>query len=108
MAYQKVIQCGVRYFTVLMRPDAPHQQDGDSRTLIGGGITMRITNRMMTTQYTVLLTSFVELNLNTQVASGRKFAKSSENTSAIKAFQIRRTCSKPRWIPGKCYAKAFY
>ena len=58
---------------------------------------MRITNRMMTTQYTRSLNELsVELNrLNTQVASGRKFAKSSENTSAaIKAFQIRKDMLK--------------
>lgn len=58
---------------------------------------MRITNRMITSQYTRSLNNLsVELNrLNTQVASGRKFAKSSENTSAaIKAFQIRRDMIK--------------
>jgi flagellar hook-associated protein 3 FlgL len=48
---------------------------------------------MITSQYTRSLNNLsIELNrLNTQVISGRKFAKSSENTSAaIKAFQIRR------------------
>ncbi len=53
---------------------------------------MRITNRMITSQYTRSLNNLSnELNrLNVQVASGRKFEKSSENTSAaIKAFQIR-------------------
>ncbi|GAB1477119.1 flagellar hook-associated protein FlgL [Bacillota bacterium] len=53
---------------------------------------MRITNRMITSQYTKSLNNLsAELNrLNVQVASGRKFEKSSENTSAaIKAFQIR-------------------
>lgn len=53
---------------------------------------MRITNRMITSQYTRSLNNLSgELNrLNVQVSSGRKFAKSSENTSAaIKAYKIR-------------------
>lgn len=58
---------------------------------------MRITNKMITTKYIKSLgTLSSDLDkLNTQVSSGRKFAKSSENTSAaIKAFQLRRDLSK--------------
>lgn len=58
---------------------------------------MRITNRMITAQYTRSLNNLsIELNrLNTQVASERKFAKSSEDTSsAIRAFQIRKDLAK--------------
>ena len=58
---------------------------------------MRITNKMITTQYTRSLNHLsAELNrLNNQVISGRKFAKASEDTSsAIKAFQIRKDLSK--------------
>ncbi|HZK02368.1 MAG TPA: flagellin [Anaerovoracaceae bacterium] len=58
---------------------------------------MRITNRMITTSFTNSLNDISkELNrLNMQVVSGRKFAKSSENTSAaIKAFQIRKDMAK--------------
>jgi flagellar hook-associated protein 3 FlgL len=58
---------------------------------------MRITNKMITAQYTRSLNNLsIELNrLNTQVASERKFAKSSEDTSAaIKAFQIRKDLAK--------------
>lgn len=58
---------------------------------------MRITNKMITTQYTRSLNNLsAELHrLNTQVSSGRKFAKASEDTSgAIKAFQIRKDLSK--------------
>ncbi len=54
---------------------------------------MRITNRMITTQYIRSLNNLTaELNkARTQVESGRKFSRSSENTSAaIKAFQIRK------------------
>src|SRR5690554_2061222 len=58
---------------------------------------MRITNRMITTQYSKSLNKIsLELNkLNVQVSSGRKFAKVSENTSAaVKAFQIRKDMIK--------------
>lgn len=58
---------------------------------------MRITNNMITTRYIRSLgTLSSDLNkLNTQIASGRKFSKVSENTSAaIKAFQVRRDLSK--------------
>lgn len=58
---------------------------------------MRITNKMITTKYIRSLGNLSsDLDkLNTQVASGRKFSKASENTSAtIKAFQIRRDLSK--------------
>ncbi|KNZ42651.1 flagellar hook-associated protein FlgL [Acetobacterium bakii] len=58
---------------------------------------MRITYKMMTTKYTTNLNNMsTELDrLNTQVASGRKFAKTSEDTSsAIKAYQIRRDLAK--------------
>jgi len=59
--------------------------------------TMRITYKMMTTKYTTNLNNMsTELDkLNTQVASGRKFAKTSDDTSsAIKAYQIRRDMAK--------------
>jgi len=59
--------------------------------------TMRITYKMMTTKYTTNLNNMsTELDkLNTQVASGRKFAKTSDDTSsAIKAYQIRRDMTK--------------
>ena len=58
---------------------------------------MRITYRMMTAKYTTNLSNLSsELDkLNTQVASGRKFAKTSDDTSsAIKAYQIRRDTAK--------------
>ncbi len=58
---------------------------------------MRITNRMITTKYIRSLNTLSsDLDkLNTQIASGRAFSKSSENTSAaIKAYQIRRDMSK--------------
>jgi flagellar hook-associated protein 3 FlgL len=58
---------------------------------------MRITNKMITTQYTRSLNRLAaELNrLNNQVSSGRKFAKASENTSAaVKAFQLRKDMSR--------------
>lgn len=58
---------------------------------------MRITYKMMTTKYTTNLNNMsTELDkLNTQVASGRKFAKTSDDTtSAIKAYQIRRDIAK--------------
>jgi len=51
----------------------------------------------MTTKYTTNLNNMsTELDkLNTQVASGRKFAKTSDDTtSAIKAYQIRRNLAK--------------
>lgn len=54
---------------------------------------MRITNRMITSQFNKSLNKMsVELNrLNVQVVSGRKFSRASENTSAaVKAFQIRK------------------
>lgn len=58
---------------------------------------MRITNKMITTKYLRSLNSLASGldNLNTQVTSGRKFSKSSENTSAaIKAYQIRQDMLK--------------
>lgn len=58
---------------------------------------MRITNKMITTKYLRSLNSMTSDldNLNTQVVSGRKFSKSSENTSAaVKAYQIRRDMIK--------------
>lgn len=58
---------------------------------------MRITNKMITTQYTRSLNRLAaELNrLNNQVSSGRKFAKASENTSAaVKTFQLRKDMSR--------------
>lgn len=58
---------------------------------------MRITNRMITTKYIRSLNTLSsDLDkLNTQMASGRAFSKSSENTSAaIKAYQIRRDMSR--------------
>ncbi len=58
---------------------------------------MRITNNMITAKYIRSLgtLSFDLDRLNTQVASGRSFMKSSENTSAaVKAYQVRRDLSK--------------
>ena len=58
---------------------------------------MRITNKMITAKYIRSINALsIDLNkLNTQVASGRAFSKSSENTSAaVKAYQIRRDLSK--------------
>lgn len=58
---------------------------------------MRITNRMVMRQFVRSLNDLsVELNrLNTQVVSGRKFSKSSENTSAaVRAFRIRKDLSR--------------
>ena len=58
---------------------------------------MRITNNMITTKYIRSLgkLSYDLDRLNTQVASGRSFMKSSENTSAaVKAYQVRRDLSK--------------
>jgi flagellar hook-associated protein 3 FlgL len=58
---------------------------------------MRITNKMVTNRYIRSLgTLSSDLDrLNTQVSSGRKFLKSSENTSAaIRAYKIRRDMSK--------------
>ncbi|MDD4565434.1 MAG: flagellar hook-associated protein FlgL [Eubacteriales bacterium] len=60
---------------------------------------MRITNKMITTKYIRSINTLsTDLNkLNTQVASGRAFSKSSENTSAaVKAYQIRRDLSKTK------------
>lgn len=58
---------------------------------------MRITNKMITNKYIRSINTLAyDLDkLNTQVASGRKFMKSSENTAAaVKAFQIRRDYDK--------------
>lgn len=58
---------------------------------------MRITNKMITSKYIRSINTLSsDLDkLNTQVASGRAFTRSSENTSAaIKAYQIRRDISK--------------
>ena len=58
---------------------------------------MRITYRMMTSKYSTNLNSLsVQLDkLNTQVASGRKYARSSEDvSSAVKGYQIRRSLAK--------------
>ncbi|MDD4584107.1 MAG: hypothetical protein PHR60_08000 [Eubacteriales bacterium] len=58
---------------------------------------MRITNKMITTKYIRSLgTLSSDLDkLNTQMTSGRKFMKSSENTSAaIKAYKIRGDLAK--------------
>lgn len=58
---------------------------------------MRITYRMMTSRYSTNLNNMSkELdNLNTQVASGRKFARTSEDvSSAVRAYQIRKNISK--------------
>ena len=58
---------------------------------------MRITYKMMTSKYSTNLNSLsVQLDkLNTQVASGRKYARSSEDvSSAVKGYQIRRSLSK--------------
>lgn len=57
---------------------------------------MRITNKMITTKYMRSINDLSsELDhLNTKVASGRAFSKSSENTSAaVKAFKLRRDMS---------------
>lgn len=58
---------------------------------------MRITFRMMTSKYTTNLNGLSsDLDkLNTQVATGRKYSKTSEDVpSAIKGYQIRRSLSK--------------
>lgn len=58
---------------------------------------MRITYRMMTSKYSTNLNSLsVQLDkLNTQVASGRKYARSSEDvSSAVRGYQIRRSLAK--------------
>lgn len=58
---------------------------------------MRITYKMMTSKYSTNLNSLSkELDkLNTQVASGRKFSKTSEDTSsAVRAYQLRKNMSK--------------
>lgn len=58
---------------------------------------MRITYRMMTSKYsTNLNTISSDLDkLNTQVATGRKYARTSEDvSSAVKGYQIRRNLSK--------------
>mgnify|MGYP001022572150 CR=1 FL=1 len=64
---------------------------------------MRITNKMVTSKYIRSLNTLsTDLDkLNTQVASGRAFSKSSESTSAaVKAFQIRRDMSKTEGYQG--------
>jgi flagellar hook-associated protein 3 FlgL len=58
---------------------------------------MRITNKMITSSYSRSLNTLnSELNkLSSQVTTGRKFAKSSEDTAAaISAYQIRKNLSK--------------
>ncbi|MDK2936083.1 MAG: flagellar hook-associated protein 3 FlgL [Eubacteriaceae bacterium] len=58
---------------------------------------MRITYKMMTSRYTDNLNSQqVELDrLNNQIASGRAFARTSEDTStAIRSYQVRKEMSK--------------
>ncbi len=58
---------------------------------------MRITNKMLTTKYIRSLNTLSTSvdKLNTQVASGRAFSRSSENTSAaVKAYRIRRDLAK--------------
>jgi flagellar hook-associated protein 3 len=58
---------------------------------------MRITYRMMTSRYSTNLNSLsTELDkLNTQVATGRKYARTSEDvSSAVRGYQIRRNLSK--------------
>lgn len=58
---------------------------------------MRITYRMMTSKYsTNLNTISSDLDkLNTQVATGRKYARTSEDvSSAVRGYQIRRNLSK--------------
>lgn len=58
---------------------------------------MRITNKMITTSYSRSLNNLSkELNkLSEQVTTGRKFAKSSEDTaSAISAYQLRKNLKK--------------
>lgn len=58
---------------------------------------MRITYRMMTTKYTNNLNSLAEdvNDLSNQVASGRKYSRTSEDvSSAIKGYQIRRSLAK--------------
>ncbi|MFA7501994.1 MAG: hypothetical protein WCY55_02895 [Anaerovoracaceae bacterium] len=58
---------------------------------------MRITNRMVTNQFIRSLNDMsLEMNrLNMQVITGRKFSRSSENTSAaVKGFRIRKDLSR--------------
>lgn len=58
---------------------------------------MRITYRMMTSRYSNNLNSLsTDLDkLNTQVATGRKYARTSEDvSSAVRGYQIRRNLSK--------------
>lgn len=58
---------------------------------------MRITYRMMTSKYSTNLNSLSsDLDkLNTQVATGRKYARTSEDvSSAVRGYQIRRNISK--------------
>lgn len=58
---------------------------------------MRITYRMMTSKYSTNLNSLSsDLDkLNTQVATGRKYAKTSEDvSSAVRGYQIRRNLAK--------------
>lgn len=58
---------------------------------------MRITYRMMTSKYSTNLNSLSsDLDkLNTQVATGRKYARTSEDvSSAVRGYQIRRNLAK--------------
>lgn len=58
---------------------------------------MRITYRMMTSKYSTNLNSLSSHldKLNTQVATGRKYAKTSEDvSSAVRGYQIRRNLAK--------------
>lgn len=58
---------------------------------------MRITYRMMTSKYSSNLNGLsVQLDkLNTQVATGRKYSRSSEDvSSAVRGYQIRRNLAK--------------
>lgn len=58
---------------------------------------MRITYRMMTSRYSTNLNSLSsDLDkLNTQVATGRKYARTSEDvSSAVRGYQIRRNLAK--------------
>jgi len=58
---------------------------------------MRITYRMMTSRYSTNLNSLSKDldKLNTQVATGRKYARTSEDVaSAVRGYQIRRNLAK--------------
>lgn len=72
---------------------------------------MRITNKMITTSYARSLNTLnADLNkLSNQVTTGRKFAKSSEDTAAaVKAFQIRRNMSRAEdYMENILHAKDF-